>query len=137
MHEKLMDIQNSFWRAYMTLLRSGDRRGYETGVDAIVQKYSDGDMRCFCEGLKNSWEVVICGDKDLKRNHADVSNIQEAVWNAYKNFRGTRDMRRWNGDTLALAAKYRDMKDGAMLKYCKYLAITWMPIVTRIMEEGT
>ncbi len=136
MHEKLMDIQNEFWRTYMALLRSDSERSYKTGVDAIIRKYRDGDMRCFCEGLKSSWEVVIYGDKDLKESHADVSDIQKTVWDAYKDFASTRDMRKWNGDMLVLAAKYRDAKDGNMLKFCKYLAITWMPVVTRIREGG-
>lgn len=120
----------------MTLLRSGDERGYRTDVDAIIRKYRDGDMRCFCEGLKSSWEAVIRGGKDLKESHADVSDIQKTVWDAYKDFKGTRDMRKWNGDTLALAAKYRDMRDEDMLKFCKYLAITWMPVVARIQGGG-
>ena len=136
MHEKLMDIQNEFRRTYNALLRSDSERSYKTGVDAIIRKYRDGDMRCFCEGLKSSWEVVIYGDKDLKESHADVSDIQKTVWDAYKDFASTRDMRKWNGDMLVLAAKYRDAKDGNMLKFCKYLAITWMPVVTRIREGG-
>ena len=120
----------------MALLQSGSERSYKTGVDAIIRKYRDGDMRCFCEGLKSSWEVVIYGDKDLKESHADVSDIQKTVWDAYKDFASTRDMRKWNGAVLGLAAQVREAKDGNMLKFCKYLAITWMPVVTRIREGG-
>ena len=65
MHEKITDIQNSFWHAYKKFSQTGDMKQYNSDVQRIIQKYSnDNPMREFCEDLTLSWAKII---NELKR----------------------------------------------------------------------
>ncbi|MEY8495783.1 hypothetical protein AALC16_22645 [Lachnospiraceae bacterium 29-91] len=69
MHEKIADIQNSFWKAYKDFMKTKDMRQYNTDTDAIFERYkSDGIMLNFCKGLIVAWCPVINQIKeDCKR----------------------------------------------------------------------
>ncbi len=39
MHEKIVDIQNAFWKAYKDFLKDMDVKQYEQSVNALFEKY--------------------------------------------------------------------------------------------------
>lgn len=60
MHEKITDIQNSFWKAYKDFRENQDYEQYNTSVKAIAKKYqSDKKMLDFIKSLLIAWTPVI------------------------------------------------------------------------------
>lgn len=67
MHEKIADIQNSFWKAYKNFIKTKDMRQYNADTDAIFERYkNDGIMLNFCKGLIVAWCPVI---NQIKENN--------------------------------------------------------------------
>lgn len=65
MHEKISDIQNSFWNAYKDFMRTKDMKKYNGDINAVLEKYRhDRTMLNFCQGLSVSWTPVINGIKE-------------------------------------------------------------------------
>lgn len=66
MHEKISDIQNSFWKAYKDFVRTKDMRQYNMDVDAILDKYKHDkkELFNFCVSIKLSWTPIINGLKE-------------------------------------------------------------------------
>lgn len=62
MHEKIVDIQNSFWKAYKDFLQSKDVREYEKSINTLFEKYRNNELMAqFCEGLISAWAPIIYG----------------------------------------------------------------------------
>lgn len=60
MHEKITDIQNSFWAAYKEFMKTGNMREYNHSLAVIMERYAeDPPMREFCEDLVWSWAKII------------------------------------------------------------------------------
>lgn len=60
MHEKITDIQNSFWKAYKNYKGTGSMSQYNADVDEIIKRYRDDNaMLNFCKNLAISWAPVI------------------------------------------------------------------------------
>lgn len=60
MHEKITDIQNSFWKAYKDFRENQDYKQYNTSIKAIAKKYqSDKVLLDFIKYLSISWTIVI------------------------------------------------------------------------------
>ncbi len=60
MHEKITDIQNSFWKAYKDFGENQDYKQYNTSVKEIAKKYqSDKEMLDFVKSLLIAWAPVI------------------------------------------------------------------------------
>lgn len=60
MHEKITDIQNSFWKAYKDFRQNQDYKQYNASVKAIAKKYqSDKVLLDFIKYLSISWTIVI------------------------------------------------------------------------------
>ncbi len=65
MHEKIADIQNSFWAAYKDFIRTKDMRQYNMDLDKIMDRYRhDKPMHDFCISLKFAWAPIM---NELKR----------------------------------------------------------------------
>lgn len=62
MHEKIVDIQNSFWKAYKDFLQSKDVREYEKSINTLFERYRNDELMAqFCEGFINAWAPIIYG----------------------------------------------------------------------------
>lgn len=62
MHEKIVDIQNAFWKAYKEFLANRDVRQYEKTINTLFEKYRNDDLMAqFCEGLISTWAPIIYG----------------------------------------------------------------------------
>ncbi len=60
MHEKIVDIQNAFWKAYKDFLTNRDVRQYENTINTLFEKYRNDElMSQFCEGLICTWAPII------------------------------------------------------------------------------
>ncbi len=60
MHEKIVDIQNAFWKAYKDFLKDMDVKQYEQSVNALFEKYrNDKPMAQFCEDLIKAWVPIV------------------------------------------------------------------------------
>lgn len=60
MHEKIVDVQNSFWKAYKDFYETRDMRKYNQDVDRIVSRYvSNPSMLQFCQNLVFAWAPVV------------------------------------------------------------------------------
>ena len=66
MHEKLTDIQNSFWKAYKDFKETKDMRQYNIDMDKILDKYRHDkkELFDFCVSLKFAWPPIINGMKE-------------------------------------------------------------------------
>ena len=65
MHEKITDIQNSFWNAHKRFMRTKDMRQYNKDLGEIMKRYAgDPPLREFCEDLIWSWGKLINGIKE-------------------------------------------------------------------------
>lgn len=66
MHEKLTDIQNSFWKAYKDFKETKDMRQYNIDMDKILDKYRHDkkELFDFCVSLKFAWTPIINGMKE-------------------------------------------------------------------------
>ena len=130
MHEKIADIQNSFWKAYKDFLQSGDAQCYESNINTIIRKYQCGSMCYFCEALKGAWKGIIYQSKNLKGIHASIADIQNSFWKAYRDFQGEKSMRKYDADTDVIFDRYKS--DGMMLNFCKGLIVAWCPVINRL-----
>ena len=66
MHEKIKDIQNSFWAAYKRFSRDMNMAQYNEDLKEIMRKHShDPVMREFCEDLSWSWGKLINEIKEM------------------------------------------------------------------------
>lgn len=65
MHEKICDIQNSFWKAYTVFRKTRDMKQYNMDIDKIIEKYRYGDRQylTFCQNLVVAWTPIINGIK--------------------------------------------------------------------------
>ena len=60
MHEKITDIQKSFWKAYKDFRENQDYKQYNASIKAIAKKYqSDKEMLDFIKSLLIAWTPVI------------------------------------------------------------------------------
>ena len=60
MHEKIVDIQNSFWKAYKDFIKTNDMCQYNDDLKIITSKYKgDKVMFNFCFNLLCSWAPII------------------------------------------------------------------------------
>ena len=65
MHEKIVDIQNAFWKAYTYFKKTKDVRQYNADTRKICDRYrSDPSMLQFCQNIMLSWAPVINGMKE-------------------------------------------------------------------------
>lgn len=65
MHEKISDIQNSFWTAYRDFIKTKDMRQYNMDVNEIIERYKFDKPLCdFCVNLKLTWAPIM---NELKR----------------------------------------------------------------------
>ena len=62
MHEKLMDIQNSFWKEYKCFGQTKDMRQYNKDMGEIISRYKgDVAMSEFIKRLGFAWIPIING----------------------------------------------------------------------------
>ncbi|MBA4699203.1 MAG: hypothetical protein H2212_07175 [Ruminococcus sp.] len=60
MHNKIMDVQKSFERAYTDYARTGNVAKYNSDLDTLFEKYrNDAIMLNFCKSLLVAWAPVI------------------------------------------------------------------------------
>ena len=60
MHNKIIDIQKSFERAYAAFAKTGDMAKYNSDLDALFEKYQDDELMLnFCKSLLVAWAPVI------------------------------------------------------------------------------
>lgn len=60
MHEKLMDIQNSFWRAYKDFSETKDMGRWNKDLGALAGKYNgDRLMFGFVKWLAFAWSPIV------------------------------------------------------------------------------
>lgn len=65
MHEKIKDIQNSFWKAYTDFNQTKDMKQYNDAIAALTQRYRhERTMLNFCKSLSLAWAPVINGMKE-------------------------------------------------------------------------
>lgn len=62
--------------------------------------------------------------------HEKITDIQNAIWKAYKDILQTQDMYKYNTDVQKITKKYED--DPVMLRFCQNLIITWAPIINSL-----
>lgn len=130
MHEKIADIQNSFWKAYKDFLQSGNTEKYESDICSVIRKYKSDSLYYFCEALKDAWKKIISCCKNLEEIHEILTDIQNSFWRAYRNFAQTKDMRKCNMDFDAILDRYKS--DEMMLNFCKGLIVAWCPVINRL-----
>lgn len=71
--------------------------------------------------------------EDIPDIHEKISDIQNSVWKAYKDFRSSGDMRQYNKDVQAIVRKYAD--DKPILNFAQNIIISWAPIINSLGEE--
>lgn len=65
MHEKIVDIQNSFWKAYTDFRKSKDMKQYNIDTQKICERYKfDPPMLLFCQNVIFAWAPVINNMKE-------------------------------------------------------------------------
>lgn len=65
--------------------------------------------------------------------HEKLTDIQNAFWKAYKDFKETKDMRQYNMDMDKILDKYkRDKKE--LFDFCVSLKFAWTPIINGMKE---
>lgn len=65
MHEKLCDVNNSFWKAYKEFLNDYDIPKWQDSVADIMERYNgDSFFYSFCLNLAFTWTPII---NELKR----------------------------------------------------------------------
>lgn len=65
--------------------------------------------------------------------HEKIMDIQNSVWNLYKDFIKTKDMRQYNAGAQVLAKRYED--DELLLAFVQNIIISWAPIINRLKED--
>lgn len=65
--------------------------------------------------------------------HEKIMDIQNSVWNLYKDFIKTKDMRQYNARAQALVKKYEG--DELLFTFVQNIIISWVPIINRLKEE--
>lgn len=71
--------------------------------------------------------------EDIPDIHEKISDIQNSVWKAYKDFRASGDMRQYNNDIHNIVIKYED--DKLILNFARNIIISWAPIINSLAEE--
>ena len=71
--------------------------------------------------------------EDIPDIHEKITDIQNAVWKAYKDFRESGDMLQYNKDVQAIVRKYTD--DKHILNFAQNIIISWAPIINSMAEE--
>lgn len=61
MHEKLADIQNSFWKAYKNFTQTMDVNQWADEVGEILERYRQDiqPLYTFCENQLYGWSAVL------------------------------------------------------------------------------
>jgi len=74
MHNKIMDIQKSFERAYIEFSRTDDMEKYNSDLDDLFKRYQNEDMMSnFCSALLVAWAPIV---NDIKNNPENQSRIK-------------------------------------------------------------
>ena len=60
-------------------------------------------------------------------------DIQNSVWNLYKDFIRTKDMRQYNVGAQALVKRYES--DELLLAFVQNIIISWAPIINKLKES--
>lgn len=131
MHEKIIDIQNSFWKAYKDFGKSRDMEEYNKDIDVILRKYQfNRPMLQFCQTLGATWTSVVNEFGDGM--HEKIMDIQNSFWKAYTDFCKSLDMAKYNEDIDVIFHKYRF--DPPMPQFCLNLIFAWAPVVNGLKE---
>ena len=65
MHEKIADIQNSFWKAYKNFKDTKDMTKYNEDIEKITDRYQyHGQLTVFCFNMACAWAPIINGMKE-------------------------------------------------------------------------
>lgn len=67
--------------------------------------------------------------------HKGISQIQNAIWAAYKEFLDNQDMKAFNRRMTDLATEYRDSGNLLLASFVENEIITWCPVMNIIAEE--
>lgn len=69
MHEKIADIQNSFWKAYKNFRQTMDVNQWAEDIGKILDKYKNDKQYfyMFCECQFSGWSAVLSAMRVLER----------------------------------------------------------------------
>lgn len=143
MHEKIADIQNSFWKAYKNFSKTLDANQWVDETGKILEKYRYERQYFYksCKNLFYGWSSIICIIRVMKNEengsekniHEKIVDIQNLFWGAYKNFSKTMNVNQWSNEMGKIFEKYRH-DDNHLYIFCEDLLNGWTPMLSALLD---
>lgn len=77
MHNKIIDIQKSFERAYAAFAKTEDMARYNGDLDTLFEKYQNDELMLgFCKSLLVAWAPVVNEIKNCPEKRSRIKIIR-------------------------------------------------------------